>query len=853
MQLLDARNLEVDESGQLSAGNLMEHLDLERLQISNRLFADQRHRAELGQFITPATVARFMASMLELNAPPAELRLLDAGSGTGMLTASVVAELCSRPDSARPSAIHVAAWEIDSRLKPLCLRTFRYCAELCRQADIQLTWSLRCEDFISSAADIIGNNALPTGATTSPFHVAILNPPYRKLNSDSMERTRLNGLDMGTSNLYSAFVWLALQLLQDGGELVAITPRSFMNGSYFKGFRQALIRQMAMRRVHVYESRDAAFSADRVLQENVIFHGIRGATAKPVRVTTSYGPDDVGMTERHLEPAELVHPDDRQSVIRVVPDENGARIARGMQSLDRRFADLGISISTGRVVGFRSKERLHTRAEIGDAPMILPRHCRGGFVVWPQESRGVSNGLEATGPDDDLLMPSGWYVLVNRFSAKEDRRRIMASLFDPNRVASDYVAFDNKLNVFHERNTGLPEFVAKGLAVFLNSSVVDYYFRQFSGHTQVNAGDLRTLRFPTADALFRLGKTVHNVMPSQYDIDLLLSQEVPAMVDSVQAMTAQKRIDEALAMLKSFGVQSGQLNERSALTFLALLDLSPGDPWTDVSAPLKGVTEIMTWMREYYGKSYAPNTRETIRRFTLHQFMGMGLVKLNPDAPTRPVNSPNNVYQVHDTLLDLLGSYGSDHWEPHLNTFLEGLESRDQITERQRDMDTIPVTLPDGIELQLTAGGQNNLVKSIIEEFAARFVPGGHVIYIGDADPSGRYLDSEYLSGLGVVVEEAGPMPDVAIHHVEKDWLVIIEAVTSHGPVNPLRRNQLKELFKDCSSGLVYVTAFLNRSEMRRFLTEIAWETEVWVADSPTHLIHFDGERFLGPYAGDVG
>ena len=653
---------------------------------------------------------------------------------------------------------------------------------------------------------------------------------------------------MGTSNTYSAFVWLALELLQVGGEIVAITPRSFMNGTYFRDFRQALIRQLSFRRIHIYDARDAAFSTDNVLQENVVFHGVRGVTPGSVRVTTSYGPHDTGMTERVIERSELVFPDDKQFLIRVVPDENAARITRGMGELNNRISDLGISVSTGRVVGFRAKERLRTNAEDGDAPMILPRHCRNGFVVWPQQNENVPNALSVSGPDDDLVLPSGWYVLVNRFSAKEDRRRIVASLFDPGNVDAPYVAFDNKLNVLHSGNAGLPEMLAKGLAAFLNSTVVDSYFRQFSGHTQVNAGDLRTLRFPDTDTLVRLGQKVDGDSLVPYAIDGLLSQEIPVMTDSVQATATEKRIEETIEMLKSFGVQTGQLNERSALTFLALLDLGPDQPWLNSGSPLRGVTEMMGWMREQYGKTYAPNTRETIRRFTLHQFIGMGFVSLNPDDPTRPVNSPNNVYQVHRSVLNLVRHYGSEQWETHLAAFLDGLETRDQLSQGERYMDMIPVTLPDGVESSLTAGGQNVLVKDIIEQFAQRFVPGGHVIYVGDAGASGRHFDSEYLASLGVITDEAGPMPDVVLHHIEKDWLVIVEAVTSHGPISPLRRNQLKDLFSNSRCGLVYVTAFLNRSEMRRFLTEIAWETEVWVADSPTHLIHFDGERFLGPY-----
>lgn len=480
--------------------------------------------------------------------------------------------------------------------------------------------------------------------------------------------------------------------------------------------------------------------------------------------------------------------------------------------------------------------------------MVLPRHCRSGFVTWPSLLRGVPNGLSISGSSDELVLPSGWYVLVNRFSAKEDRRRVVASLFDPNRLDTDYVAFDNKLNVFHRRNEGLPEDLAKGLAMFLNSSVVDAYFRQFSGHTQVNAGDLRALKFPDFEALVRLGGNVCDLMPSTDEIDQILSWEVPEMTDGVEATAATKRMDEALAMLKSIGVPRGQENERSALTVLALLDLGPEDAWSSSNNPLRGVNEMMIWMQSSYGKSYAANTRETIRRFTLHQFIAMGLVDHNPDNPARTVNSPNNVYQVRQSFVDLVRTYGSDTWEAQLERFLEELEGINQLREAERPMETIPVTLPDGTELFLTPGGQNDLVKEVIEEFASRFVPGGRVLCVGDAGASGRYFDSEYLAELGVVLAEPGRMPDVVIHHVERDWLVIVEAVTSHGPVNPLRRGQLRNLFADCRCGIVYVTAFLDRGAMRQYLSEIAWETEVWVADAPTHLIHFDGEKFLGPY-----
>jgi len=837
-----------DVYSRLTSANLLDRLDLERLDVSNRLMDHQKRRAELGQFMTPANVAALMASMLEVAPPPRELRVVDAGSGTGMLTAAVVAELSARPQFRRPAAIKAVAWEIDDTFEPLLHRTFKYCQRVATRSGMEFTWDVRCGDFISQAADLIADNALFGSSRERPFNVAILNPPYRKLNGDSPERVVLDSLGMGTSNLYSAFVQLAVELLQDGGEIVAITPRSFMNGTYFRTFREALIQRLAFRRVHVFDARDAAFSTEGVLQENVVFHGVRGGDKGPVNVTTSYEPSDSGWTQRTVPLSEMVLPGDKQSVIRLVSDENGARVTRGMLCLPSRLSDLGISVSTGRVVGFRARERLHADAEPEDSPMILPRHCQSGFVAWPQRARGIPNGLSVQSPDDGLVWPNGWYVLVNRFSAKEDHRRVVASVLDPGQLNSTCVAFDNKLNVFHRHNAGLPEPVAKGLAAFLNSSVVDYHFRQFSGHTQVNAGDIRGMRFPDADTLARLGSVVGDVMPSTKEIDLLLSNEVPAMHDSIQATAATNRIEEALEILKSIGVPREQENERSALTLLALLDLKPEEVWSDAKSPLRGVTDIMNWMESHYGKSYAPNTRETIRRFTLHQFIGMGLVIDNPDDPARPTNSPNYVYQVHPSLLELVRSHESDSWEARLAAFLGELEIRNRLREPDRDMVTIPVTLPDGTELELTPGGQNDLVKEIIEEFGLRFVPGGHVVYVGDAGASGRHFDSTYLASLGVTLDEPGPMPDVVIHDTRRDWLIVVEAVTSHGPINPLRRVQLRDLFKDCRCALVYVTAFLDRGAMRRYLSEIAWETEVWVADAPTHLIHFDGEKFLGPY-----
>ncbi len=835
----------------ITAATLLDRLDLERLEISSRIAADPERRAGLGQFFTPASVARFMAGMLRVSEPPRELRLLDAGGGSGMLTAAVVAALCTRPTSTRPDALSATVWEIDDRLVADLGRTFEHCRGVCDAAGILFTGTLRQENFVLAASRLLNNGELFRINDGPRFHAAILNPPYRKLRSESAERGGMSSVGIETSNLYSAFVWLALELLEDGGELVAITPRSFMNGAYFRPFRRALTSELAFRRVHVYDARDVAFAGDAVLQENVIFHGIRRGTPGRVRITTSYGPVDEGLAERTIDQTEMVLPGDPSCVLHVVPDGIDAQIAAQMRALPSTLAGQGVGVSTGRVVGFRAQDRLHVEAAAGDAPLITPRHFAQGFVAWPKASGSKPNALAVSGPYDELLLPAGWYVLVRRFSAKEERRRVVAAVYDPARVDAEAVAFDNKLNVLHGGNAGLTENLAKGLAVFLNSTVVDAYFRQFSGHTQVNAEDLRSLRFPAGGDLDRLGRYVDHSMPTQDEVDRLVREEVRAMSGGDDPVAVKKRVKAAEGVLKAMGAPRAQCNERSALTLLGLLDLAPVTPWSDAKAPLRGVTELMDWMAENYGKQYAPNTRETIRRFTLHQLIEMGMVAPNPDDPGRPPNSPRNVYQIEPSALELLQSVETEAWDRNLGAYLASMGGVDRLRETQRRTEFIAVNLPNGQSLELTAGGQNVLVREIIEQFAPRFTPGGYVIYVGDTAEKHLLYDDEYLHDLGVEIDPHGKMPDVVIHHVDRNWLILVEAVTSHGPVNVLRHNQLKDLFAGSTAGLVFVTTFLNRATMREYLPEIAWETEVWVADAPEHLIHFNGERFLGPYGGD--
>ena len=310
----------------------------------------------------------------------------------------------------------------------------------------------------------------------------------------------------------------------------------------------------------------------------------------------------------------------------------------------------------------------------------------------------------------------------------------------------------------------------------------------------------------------------------------------------------QQKIDEALAILRALGMPAGQQNERSALTLLALVNLKPADSWAGASSPLIGITPIMQFCREHYGREYAPNTRETFRRFTMHQFVEAGLAVANPDEPGRPVNSPSYCYQVTPDVLTVVQSFGSDDWGETLAQFLEEHETLAERWAQHRDMQMVPVRIADLANLELTPGAHSQLIGQVITEFAPRFAPGSELIYVGDTGDKIGYFQEESLAALGVTVDQHGKMPDVVLYYPTGNWLLLVEAVTSHGPVDPKRYGELTELFADSTSGLVYITAFPDRNTMARYLSDISWETEVWCADSPSHLIHFDGERFLGPY-----
>ena len=317
-----------------------------------------------------------------------------------------------------------------------------------------------------------------------------------------------------------------------------------------------------------------------------------------------------------------------------------------------------------------------------------------------------------------------------------------------------------------------------------------------------------------------------------------------ASADEIKA----RKLSEAINILNLLGFTGRQRNEAAGYTLLAMLDLGPSQPWSSEVDPCRGITPIIAFIAAKYKVHYAPNTRETIRDEAVKFFVEFGMLIRNPDAPHRPVNSGKTVYQVEPNALALFRTYGTPNWSSNLTTYLDNKARILKTLTRERKLKRIPVTLPSGRVVTISPGGQNPLIKAIIEQFCAAFSPGGTVVYIGDAENKFLHLETEYLKKLNVAIPAPSKMPDVVIHDTRQNWLLLIEAVTSAGPVDAKRRSELKSLFKGATAGLVFVTAFSTRQTMRSFLPEISWETEVWIAEDPDHLIHFNGERFLGPY-----
>ncbi len=468
--------------------HLLEQAETVRKEVGQQI--SQKRKSELGQFMTPATVARFMASLLS----PSTLktaRLLDAGAGIGSLSGAALDRFAAVGFPFQH--VQAVAYEIDPKLRELLSQTL---AKYQGRFDIDI--SVRRSDFIEEAVKLIFKGE-------ERFTHAILNPPYKKIHSASRHRFLLRRVGIETVNLYSAFVALTIELMQPGGQIVAIMPRSFCNGPYYRPFRELILAKTAIKYIHLFAARNRAFRDDDVLQENIIILLERDAIQGSVTVSTSTD-DSFIDTETNVYPFDrIVIPNDPECFIHVPtsPERNHLEFSPAIRF---SLADIGLEVSTGPVVDFRLRPHLRHMPEQGSVPLLYPGHFSGQAIDWPKPGAKKPNAIMLNAETEKWLYPNGYYVVVRRFSSKEEKRRIMASVVYPDAFnSSPMIGFENHLNVFHSGKQGIPENLARGLTVFLNSTAVDEQFRLFSGHTQVNATDLRLLKYPSHESLTRLG------------------------------------------------------------------------------------------------------------------------------------------------------------------------------------------------------------------------------------------------------------------------------------------------------------------------------------------------------------
>lgn len=475
----------------------------------------------LGQVFTPMAVASLLSGMFEV--PSGSVRVLDPGAGVGSLTAALVERAAAEKWDVR---LDVTAVEVDSGL----LDPLESTLGECRRALPSLTARVASADFVEWGCDQIDDVLWNTGPER--FDLAILNPPYAKLGTRSREAATLARVRIKARNLYVAFVTLSLRLLRPGGQLVAIIPRSFCNGPYFRAFRAELLDSAAVRRVHVFEARDQAFRDAGVLQENVIVHLVKEGRQGEVRITSSRGDGQGPVSTRSVPFADVVHPDDPERFLRLVTNSEERDLADRVYSLSGDLDSLGVSVSTGRVVDFRVRSHLRSRPGEGTVPLIYPLHMRDGCIRWPVSSGRKSNALVVNDATRRLLLPAGNYVLVKRFSSKEQRRRVVASILAADDLPYETVAIENHVNVFHRDGGSVPIDLARGISAYLNSTIVDRFCRHFNGHTQVNATDLRSLRYPTVDQLTALGEDAVGLSHFQPEIDASVIRNVQELAGS---------------------------------------------------------------------------------------------------------------------------------------------------------------------------------------------------------------------------------------------------------------------------------------------------------------------------------
>lgn len=459
---------------------------------------EKTNKEKYEQYFTSISIAEFMAKTIK-KINPKKIRILDPGCGFGVLSIAVIREIIiwEKPIE----CIELKLYEIDKTLINNIKKIFDELAEIILDLGITLNYTVINEEFISSSVKLIDINEIKA------YDIVILNPPYGNLESNGKLDKNLKSIGIDVPNLYAAFVAISIKQLKEKGQLVAITPRSFCNGLYYTKFRKYLLENISIKRIHLFDSRESCFGNDEVLQEVIVYKLDRKKQSSTITISHSTNDKFDDCIVRNYNINKVVNFDDEHLFIKILKDKEDDEVYNIIDRMPCTLEDLGIQVSTGPVVDFRIASSLLTKEKIlGSVPILYSDHFSDKGIMWPEESiKKKYNYIFPNNETINLLRPNATYVFVKRFSSKEEKKRIVSRVWTKELAKSYYsIGIENKLNYFHKEKRGIDTKLAIGLSKYLNSDIVDKWFRTVSGSTQVNVTDLKKLRYPRKEMLEEL-------------------------------------------------------------------------------------------------------------------------------------------------------------------------------------------------------------------------------------------------------------------------------------------------------------------------------------------------------------
>jgi adenine-specific DNA-methyltransferase len=482
----------------------------DRLGVYYSSLVNQKHKKENGQFFTPTEIAALMGSFARSS--KSSLRILDPGCGTAILTCALLEHLVTNSNL---KSIELVVYETDNDLIPFLNISLEYLKEWLQSKRIAFNYSLNTNDFVLENASCLSENGNLFSEKKEAFDIIVSNPPYFKLPIDDMRAVAAKSVVNVHPNIYSMFMAISAKLLKENGELIFITPRSFASGNYFKLFRQYFFKFIEIDNVHLFVSRKDTFNRDKVLQETVIIKGNRKEKNNPVHqviVSSSQGLKDIMTPETKIfEQKVLIDLTSNEKILYLPTNDFEESIINIFKKWNGNLNKYNIQISTGPVVAFRSKDYIQDNYENGNvflAPLFWLHNVKQMILEWPISKPDKGQYVRIQNESKPILIPNKNYVLLRRFSSKDDKNRLIAAPYFSNFINSEYIGVENKVNYIYRPKGYLDRSEIVGLCALLNSPLFDSFFRIFNGNVNVSATELREIPLPELETIKEIGNSI---------------------------------------------------------------------------------------------------------------------------------------------------------------------------------------------------------------------------------------------------------------------------------------------------------------------------------------------------------